>query len=428
MPRPMKFRGLKAPKEVRIKLPGLGLTRDVLRVSLETRDRDLIVARQAMFKDLHQRGLGALIRARHESRVTTEALHRAYKAGPAALAALERELAGSLLAPLVAQWKRAYRGRDRDRTFRRVERFVAAHGGTGATTAVLTAANVEQHLASLTNEQGRRNRKHVAPERRTRVAGADVAPARPARPASNATKNRHRGTLSNLCTWLVKHNHLAVHPIAHKRVEKYEEPDARMPAPFTPDDHRGYLATVHAAPEYGDELAVAALLLLHTAADLGEVLTRTAQHVELERPVPRMRFKRTKTRTRERTVPLPAPVVVALRGLMAHRARQQTGSEWPLFQVTEKEIRAAHETAAAAIGRPTLRIKDLRHIAIIAWAKAGIRIDRIADLAGHTRLDQTRDYARFLPDSVEEADIAAGSWAQLAGPDGVTPITAKRVS
>jgi integrase len=409
----MKLRGLTAPKEVRIKMPGLGFPRDLFRVSLETRDKDLIRARLAMFRDLFQHGHTDLLRGRQEGRVTTQRLHAAYKAGPEALAALKRELAGALLGPLAALWKAAYRGKDRERTFARADRFVAwLEGATGrpATTADLTAERVETYLAQLTNQQGRANRKHADTTKRAE------------RPASNATKNRHRGTISSLATYLVKHQHLALHPIAHKRVEKFREPDARMPEPFTPDDYRGYLDTIAATPHTGAELGLFFLLLLHTGADAGEVMTREARHVELERTVPRVRFKRTKTHTPERAVPVPGTVVVALRG---HLAQHRLRGEQRLFaMLTEADWRPAHERGRSAIGRPSLRVKDLRHLAAIAWAKAGIRIDRIADMLGHSRLEMTRCYVRFMPDSAEEADIAAGSLRHLAGLPGVTPISA----
>jgi integrase len=94
--------------------------------------------------------------------------------------------------------------------------------------------------------------------------------------------------------------------------------------------------------------------------------------------------------------------------------------------LSEKDWRPAHEAAAAAIGRPSLRVKDLRHIAAIAWAKAGVRIDRISQLLGHASLSQTMIYVNFQPDTTEEADIARGSLRELAGPSGVTSIAERR--
>jgi integrase len=427
MPRRRKWGAkLERPAEASLLLPGAGLPNNRLRVSLETRDRELGEARLAMFRDLHTRRLFALLRARQEERFSTDRLHQAYRDGETALDALVKESEGTRLLPLVQRWAKSYQKVDKQRAITRVMRFVADHGGAKATTIALTPASIEAWLAALTNQQGRANRKHAAgltAEKRALVEGVDLHPARPVKPASGATQNRYRATLSALSTWLVKHGHLAVHPIAHKKVEKARENDPRMPPPFTPDDYRGYLDAIGGRVQ-GAELRCLFLLLLHTAADIGEAMRREAWHVELDRTVPRVRFKRTKTRTPERPVPLPDAVAAEVR---AHLAQYGLRGEARLFgMLSEKDWRPAHEAAAAAIGRPSLRVKDLRHIAAIAWAKAGVRIDRISQLLGHASLSQTMIYVNFQPDTTEEADIARGSLRELAGPSGVTSIAERR--
>jgi len=84
------------------------------------------------------------------------------------------------------------------------------------------------------------------------------------------------------------------------------------------------------------------------------------------------------------------------------------------------QISDSHERARTAIGRGTLRemtmaakragkpatsleeidvlrIKDLRHVSAITWARAGVRLERISDWLGHADIRMTRIYARFMP-------------------------------
>jgi integrase len=408
----MAWKGLGKPKMVELRMPGAGLPRDTLRVSLETRDRQLGEARKAMFRDLYARLQFDLLRARQEGQFTTEALHRAYREGEATLKALRHGHEGRLLAPLVQAWQRGYVKVARRQVFNQVNRFLAQHGGAKATTACLTPANIEAFLASLPSGQGRHNKK-PSPVRPRPLAGM--------KPTSGATRNRYRAAISGFCTWLVKHGHLDAHPIAHKRVEKFAESDPRMPAPFTPDDTRRYMAVV---TRERPDLRPVFQLLLHTGADLGEILARQTWHAELGRAVPRMRYKRSKTRTPERSVPIPADVAAELR---AHVAFHHLANEDPLFgMVTRKHIESLHALAAAEIGRPSLTIKDLRHVAAIAWVEAGVRIDRVSQLLGHSTLSQTMVYITFAPDTAEEADIARLGAAQLHGLGCVTPITDRR--
>lgn len=44
-----------------------------------------------------------------------------------------------------------------------------------------------------------------------------------------------------------------------------------------------------------------------------------------------------------------------------------------------------------------IRIKDLRHLAAISWAKADVRIELIKEWLGHATLNQTMIYSRFIP-------------------------------
>ena len=76
------------------------------------------------------------------------------------------------------------------------------------------------------------------------------------------------------------------------------------------------------------------------------------------------------------------------------------------------------ERAAKAIARPELTIKDLRHIAAIAWVKAGVHIRLVQRWLGHTTLTETMKYTDYEPDAgmaVEMAERAAATLNQTAG-------------
>jgi integrase len=114
--------------------------------------------------------------------------------------------------------------------------------------------------------------------------------------------------------------------------------------------------------------------------------------------------------------------------LRDHIAPYGLRGEQLLFgMANRKHVEALHAKAAAAIGRPALRIKDLRHIAAMAWVQSGTRIDRVSQLLGHSTLSQTMVYVTFAPDTAEEADIARLGAAQLRGPAGVSSIAERRV-
>jgi integrase len=60
------------------------------------------------------------------------------------------------------------------------------------------------------------------------------------------------------------------------------------------------------------------------------------------------------------------------------------------------DINVAHQMGVKAMGR-VIRIKDLRHLAAISWAKADVRIELIKEWLGHATVNQTMTYSRFIP-------------------------------
>jgi integrase len=62
-----------------------------------------------------------------------------------------------------------------------------------------------------------------------------------------------------------------------------------------------------------------------------------------------------------------------------------------------------------------VRIKDLRHFSAIAWAMAGVPIERIADYLGHSTIRLTMIYARFRPHDDFDAPLIERTHAIASG-------------
>lgn len=277
---------------------------------------------------------------------------------------------------------------DRARTRQKLERLVRFFGKS-ASAGDLTPTRIDEFLGQLI-------------DRRTAKTTRE--------PAKGSTVNRYRAAVSGLCTWAIRRERLAVHPIAGKKVEKREEPSHRIPE-MSIQEYRDYVACVRAQRP---DLAVILLLLIHTAPDVGEIFNLLVRDVDLE--TRRIRYQRTKTRHHRtanmpRLVPLPSIVVEELRGHIAeHRVR---GSELLFASLSRRDVETTHERAARLIARPELTLKDLRHIAAIAWVKAGVHIRVVQRYLGHASLSQTMKYTDFEPDEGVATALAERAFETL---------------
>lgn len=267
----------------------------------------------------------------------------------------------------------------------------AGNEGHVATVEDLTAEAVSRYLNGLTSN--RHDRGH---------------------PCSAATKNRNRASLGGLATRLVQRGLLAKHFIKDGGLKPFVEAPSRLPD-LAAEEREAYLADIDArAPEFLPVFH----LLMNTGADLGEVLSRRVRDVSFGERLTRIDFRRTKTDTDPRQVPLHPDYARVLR---EHIAKHNLKLNDRLFRMFSRgQISNAHERARAAIGRGTLRemtmlakregrpvpssdeidvlrIKDLRHVSAITWARAGVRLERISDWLGHADIRMTRIYARFMP-------------------------------
>lgn len=338
------------------------------------------------------------IRAIHAKHVTVAEWYAERSKGVDSLALWLKRKGSAPLRPLIADYLKASRASDKAKMKQRLGRL-ADFIGKDATVAHLTPANLDHFLSALIDERTSKTTKTLA---------------------EGSTVNRYRAVISGLCTWAVKNGRLDVHPIAGKKVEKREEPHHRLPE-MAPVEYAGYMASVRAER---DDLAVIFLLLLHTAPDMGELFNLTAKDVDLFGAS--ITYQRTKTRrhanaSKPRKVPLPPIVVSELRG---HFAEYDLKGSMPVFWMVERrDVESTHSRAAKAIARPELTIKDLRHIAAIAWVKAGVHIRLVQRWLGHTSLNMTMRYTDYEPDAGMAATMAERAADTLNQTAGVLPLS-----
>jgi integrase len=373
----------KRPKDIDLIIPGLGLgegrNTDRFRASSEVWDLKEYKKRQVMIRDLADRLQFSVLRARLEGRFTTADLWRAYRGGKDVLEALCRASDNERLAPLLARYEANSTARDKAKTRIRIQRFIDWSGGVDrATTVHLTTARFTEFLNELTSLRHHRG---------DAVKGA--------------TKNRYRAALAAFCTYLIRQGHISKHPTAYRALKQFDEGDHRMPE-LTASEYRAYFETLHVQ---SPSLVPVVRMLVHTGADVGEVFAATVRHCDLERIQPRIRLRRTKTRTIERQTPFPIDFVPELRAHIAANALRLDDALFGMF--TRASLDRAHQRCRRHIGREDLRLKDLRHIAAIAWMRGDAGLEQVKNWLGHSTINQTIVYANFAPDDDFDAGVAA---------------------
>ncbi|HEX6534557.1 MAG TPA: hypothetical protein VF041_08165 [Gemmatimonadaceae bacterium] len=403
----------KRAKNIDVILPGLDTAvgrvaksekdRDRFQVSSGVRTRHELAARSLMVKDLARRLMWPILKARLDGRFSTEKLYTAYRGGDKALEALLNEAKAPRLPRLAKLLGDYLETKEQKRTVEQIEtrirRFILYLGDP--TTADFTAQNVERFLNSLKVRNGGKESK---------------------RGVSGGTANRYRAVLNGFASWLVRNDYLVKHPIAFKSVEKRQETRHRPPD-LSPAEYRSYFAILE---KLRPDLVILFKLLVHSGADIGELVGVTATTTKprkpgllvrdcyLDRDLPRLRLVRTKTNTPERQVPIPKDIAVSLQAhieLKGLRPGDEVfGGSGDTFGITYEEAAWVHERARISITRPDLKIKSLRHIAAIYWRRQGVDLLTIRDWLGHSTVSQTQVYAEFGPDDAWELPATEGAY------------------
>src|SRR5690242_1181749 len=353
---------------------GSGRQRDRLRVSLETDDRAVADVRMAMLRELTTRVGGmALLRELADHRFGVTDLHRAYVAGPDALDRLmKREEHGSLL-EIAKKYVAELRIRSKAKTEMQLLRFVDALGGERARLTDVTTDAVQKFLADITSNRGTSKQ-----------------------PVGGATRNRYRAAISGFCSWCIRKRLMTEHPLAWGQVLPFDEGYRRLPT-LSPSEYRDYLAALE-----WPALALYSKLLIHSGADCTEIAHLRPDECELDRALPRLRFRRLKVRKAvERLVPIPVEIAIELNNYIVLRG---FGPRDMIFaDIDQGQAQRRHRKARKAIGKLELRRKDFRHIAAIYWRKGGADLDRVREWLGLTNLQQVQIYAGFGPDDSFDA-------------------------
>lgn len=378
-----------------------------IRGTWDDRERDALIA---MLHDLHRRTtMMPVLRALRDRQIRIESAYRAYQDGPEALAALLRRVTALKLSDLLKQYAKAQRHvREMPDRVKRIQRFIDWLGGDDvATTEMFTTANVQDYLGQL----------DYAPNATRKAEG----------PPNPATIANHRMGLSGFATWMMQRNLLAKHPIAYKAVPKPSAEKHRMPAKFTRGDYLKYVKTAYGVSPYA---SIALDTMLHSGADLSEVIytfrakamvrngsrqkSGTGLHARdiLPGHPAQIRFQRAKwLGAKERLIPVPATVYEPLKQIITQNLLN--GNDLLFRGLSEHTLRRAHKAAAKAIGRPDLRLKDLRHIAAMHWLDNGVPLIQVQKRLGHATLAQTAVYLDYVAPSrevAEQVERAADAW------------------
>lgn len=400
MPRRAKWRRDQtsdSPKGIDLRLPGLKPS-DRFQVSSGVVHKSAYELRRNAIREAW--ALGGIwadaVRALSAKRIDLDAFMQAREGGKDAIQALLVSAGSEPLSLVIRDYLKQSRAKDKAKMKQRLARF-AGSLGKGATVADVTTANIDAFLSSLIDQRTAKTTKA---------------------PAQGSTVNRYRAVIGGLCTWAVKVGRMETHPIAGKKVEKRPEPHHRLPE-LSADEYRDYVARVRAERP---DLAIALLLLIHTAPDVGELFERTAADVDLD--ARKIRYARSKTErfssSRPRFVPMPEIVVGELRSHLAEHGLRGSQKLFSMFK--RSDVESTHERAVRAIQRPELTLKDLRHVAAIAWVKAGVHIRLVQRYLGHASLSQTMKYTDYEPDAETAAEMAERAAETLNRTADVTPI------
>lgn len=416
-------------RKIDVRLPGFGAAvgrpDDRFRTSGMTWDDDLYAERVRMVRNLGARALdpsegwiGELLVQVLDRRLSIADLHVAYRRGDAAMQRLLSTKKAPPLCPLLDQYLAEKGWRHTAKIRRLIKRFLDAQGGLErVTTAVLTRDRISTYLATY-----------------KRVGWSHGH--RPGEAVGAATRNRMLGSIAAFCRWLHETGHLPTNPAA--TIEFIEEERRRVPV-FTSAEYAAYVRHLE-ADWRDDQRVLAILLLIHTGADVGELIEQrppyASEGLRVSRiafaavgpagsaGLTRIQFRRTKTYTPERHVPVPGWLADRLRAHVAAQALRPGDLLFPGLRANM--IARAHRRAVVAIGRPELRVKDLRHIAAQFWRRAGADLQTVQEWLGHADPKQTTVYAGFRPDAEFEAPIVNRASALLTGEQDVPSLPARR--
>lgn len=148
-------------------------------------------------------------------------------------------------------------------------------------------------------------------------------------------------------------------------------------------------------------IRLALVLLLGTAGRVGAILDLTWDRVDFERGTINLRLDDNATRKGRAVVPMNGSTRAALSA--AHAAAL---SDYVVEYAAKpvKSIRTGVQGAIKRSGVGHLRIHDLRHTAAVTMLAAGVPLEKVSQVLGHSNTAVTfSTYGRFLPEHMQDA-------------------------
>jgi integrase len=210
---------------------------------------------------------------------------------------------------------------------------------------------------------------------------------------SGATRNRSVTALSALFRRALDMALLTENPCS--RVRRAKEP--RTPLTLVDAKHQDAILAQLCEP-----IRTFFLLLTDTGLRLSEAIDLDRRDLDFDAGTVHVRASKAK---RPRIVVMTTRLRAALKSLEAGRTLPMQGPDavFPKARATGDLLvwtwRIAFKRAAAAIGVPSLRIHDLRHIFAVNLVRRGIDLPTVQQVLGHTSLLSTLRYAEYADDS-----------------------------
>lgn len=148
-------------------------------------------------------------------------------------------------------------------------------------------------------------------------------------------------------------------------------------------------------------IRLAIILLLGTAGRVGAILDLTWDRVDFERGTINLRIQDSKTRKGRAIVPMNNSTRAALS--VAHEAAL---SDYVVEYAADRvgSIRTGFYNAVERAGLKDVTIHSLRHTAAVTMLAAGVPIEKVAQVLGHSNVSVTyRVYGRYMPEHMQDA-------------------------
>ena len=159
---------------------------------------------------------------------------------------------------------------------------------------------------------------------------------------------------------------------------------------------RGHDPLVNLRPsDYCDHVTPAVLLSLNTGLRRGELTALQWPDIDLDRAVLTVRAAAAKSGTMRR-IPLNAEAVAVLR-----QWQRQTGTEGRLFPFYD--LKTAWNALLTKAKIQNFRWHDIRHSFASKLTMAGVDLNAVRELLGHTDLKMTLRYAHLAPSHLSDA-------------------------